>query len=341
MNEATYYEPLPDGRMACHLCPQECRIAVGQTGRCRSRRNRDGRLWSEAYGRVCALQADPVEKKPLFHFHPGAFCLSLASTGCNLSCLNCQNWHISQASPAEVETYALPPSEVPALASKSGCRIVAYTYTEPLTYLEYTLDCARACRKAGLKNVLVTAGYVNEKPLADLLPYIDAANVDLKSFSDDVYRSVSHARLAPVLRTLEQMRDAGVWVEVTNLLIPGVNDAPAMIHALCTWLAGHGFADRPLHFSRFFPQYRMKDVPPTPVETLLQAREVAKACGLKYVYIGNVSLPGAEDTVCPHCGTPLIRRTGYRVDAKGFGGCCPKCGEKIPGCFDTSPVVAG
>ena len=286
--EAEYYDRMADGTVTCRLCPHECRIREGGHGRCRSRANRGGRLWTDAYGRVCALHVDPLEKKPRLLFHPGEECLSLAATGCNLSCLNCQNWSISQAAPDDADYRLLSPDGVVQLARNTSCRLVAYTYTEPLTYLEYTRDCARACREAGMRNILVTAGYVNEQPLRDLLPYLDAANVDLKSFSDEIYRSVSGARLSPVLRTLEMMREAGVWVEITNLLIPSVNDDMEMIRRMCLWLAGHGFADNPLHFSRFFPRYRMRDLPPTPVDTLVQARQTALDCGIRYVYLGNV-----------------------------------------------------
>lgn len=331
LREAEYCEPHGAGRVRCLLCPNRCTMAEGQRGLCRSRVNHGGRLYTEAYGRVCAMGVDPVEKKPLFHFVPGSPCFSLAAAGCNLACLNCQNHDISQASPADVPCRRLMPADLPGLAEAAGCRIVAYTYTEPLTYLEYTRDCARLCRQRGMRNVLVTAGYVSPGPLADLLPYIDAANVDLKSFSDEVYRNVSRARLDPVLQTLAMMRDAGLWLEVTNLVIPGVNDDMGMVAGMCRWLAGHGLGGAPLHFSRFFPRYRMAGVPPTPVETLVEARRVALGCGMKHVYIGNVSLPGAEDTLCPRCGTTLIRRDGYSVGAARFGGTCPACGQSVGG----------
>lgn len=288
VREAEYYDRLSDGTVVCRLCPHGCHVREGGHGLCRSRMNRGGRLWTEAYGKVCALHVDPVEKKPLLHFHPGEECLSLAAAGCNLSCRNCQNWRISQVSPEEVEYRLLLPDDVVKMAGETSCRLVAYTYTEPLTYLEYVRDCAEACHEAGLRNILVTAGYVNEEPLRDLLPFLDAANVDLKSFSDEIYRSVSGAGLAPVLRTLELMRDAGVWVEITNLLIPGVNDDMDMVRRMCIWLVDHGFAECPLHFTRFFPQYRMIGLPPTPVTTLFDARDVAHSCGLQYVYLGNV-----------------------------------------------------
>lgn len=288
VREAEYYDRLSDGTVVCRLCPHGCHVREGGHGLCRSRMNRGGRLWTEAYGKVCALHVDPVEKKPLLHFHPGEECLSLAAAGCNLSCRNCQNWRISQVSPGEVEYRLLLPDDVVKMAGETSCRLVAYTYTEPLTYLEYVRDCAEACHEAGLRNILVTAGYVNEEPLRDLLPFLDAANVDLKSFSDEIYRSVNGAGLAPVLRTLELMRDAGVWVEITNLLIPGVNDDMDMVRRMCIWLVEHGFAECPLHFTRFFPQYRMIGLPPTPVTTLFDARDVAHSCGLQYVYLGNV-----------------------------------------------------
>ena len=328
---ADYWERTAGGAVACRLCPQGCTLADGQRGLCRNRVNTGGRLVSEVYGRVCALAVDPVEKKPLLHFHPGGRCLSLAAAGCNLACRWCQNHAISQAAPGDVPWRRLAPADLPGLALAGGCRSAAYTYTEPLTYIEYTRDCAQACQERGLANILVTAGYVNAAPLADLLPYIDAANVDLKAFSNDAYARCCRATLAPVLRTLTMMRDAGVWVEVTNLVIPGVNDSLGDIERMCRWLAREGFADSPLHFSRFFPSYRMTGVPPTPTETLVNARKVAADCGLNYVYIGNTSLPGAEDTRCPRCGTVLIRRSGYSVSAAGFNGSCPECRREISG----------
>lgn len=331
--QAEYWERTPGGAVACRLCPHGCTLADGQRGLCRNRVNTGGRLVAEAYGRVCAVAADPVEKKPLLHFHPGGRCLSLAAAGCNLACRWCQNHAISQAAAGDVPSRRLAPADVARLAREAGCRMVAYTYTEPLTYIEYTRDCARACRERGLANILVTAGYVEAAPLADLLPYIDAANVDLKAFASDTYARCCRATPAPVLRTLTMMRDAGVWVEVTNLVIPGVNDSLGDIERMCRWLAREGFADSPLHFSRFFPSYRMTGVPPTPTETLVSARDIARRCGINYVYIGNVSLPGAEDTRCPRCGTVLIRRSGYSVEPSGFGGVCPRCGQEIAGRF--------
>ena len=274
--------------MECRLCPHHCHILEGKTGRCRSRRNVGGHLVSEVYGRPCALAIDPVEKKPLYHFHPGTKCLSIACTGCNLRCHNCQNHDISQAAPDEVRSMALLPEEVVGLCEEHHCPGIAYTYTEPLTYLEYVVDTARLAHEHGLWNILVTAGYVCQEPLHDLLPFLDAANIDVKSFSDDLYRRVNGARLAPVLDTILAMRDAGVWVELTNLVIPGINDDMEMIRKMCQWMADNGMHDTPLHFSRFFPHYRMRDIPPTPIETLRQARQIAHEEGVRNVYLGNV-----------------------------------------------------
>ena len=286
--ECRYYQRLDDGRVECQLCPHHCRIADGKTGICRSRRNRGGVLVSEVYGKPCALAIDPVEKKPLYHFHPGTTCLSLACTGCNFRCLNCQNHDISQVGLTGADSYHLMPEDVVALCRKHHCPGIAYTYTEPLTYLEYIADTARLAREAGLWNILVTAGYVCREPLKDLLPFLDAANVDLKSFSDDIYSQVSGGHLQPVLDTILAMRDAGVWIEITNLVIPGVNDDLGMIRKMCRWLVENGLADAPLHFSRFFPRYKMADTPPTPLATLKAARQVAEEEGVRQVYLGNV-----------------------------------------------------
>ena len=288
MVECRYYQKLEGGVVECLLCPHHCRITDGKTGICGSRRNHAGRLISEVYAKPCSLAIDPIEKKPLYHFHPGTKCLSIACTGCNFRCLNCQNHDISQASPYEVGHYYLQPNDVVALCLKHQCPGIAYTYTEPLTYIEYIADTARLAHDAGLWNILVTAGYVCQQPLADLLPFIDAANIDLKSFSDDIYRKVSGGRLSTVLNTILAMKQAGVWIELTNLVIPTVNDDMEMIRRMCRWLVDNGLADVPLHFSRFFPRYKMNDIPPTPLHTLQAAKQVALEEGLRNVYLGNV-----------------------------------------------------
>ena len=286
--ECRYYSQQGDGKVECLLCPHHCLLAEGKRGRCRSRRNAGGRLVSDVYGLPCAIAIDPIEKKPLNQFHPGTRCLSIACTGCNLRCLNCQNHDISQVRPDDVRRVALPPDEVVRLCQEHHCPGIAYTYTEPLTYLEYITDTARLAREQGLWNILVSAGYVCQEPLRDFLPFLDAANIDIKAFSDDVYQKNCGAHLQPVLDTILAMHDAGVWLEITNLVIPGVNDDMEMVRAMCRWLVEHDLAGAPLHFSRFFPHHRMRHVPPTPVKTLYQAREVALEEGMESVYLGNV-----------------------------------------------------
>ena len=286
--ECRYYHRLEDGRVECELCPHHCKISNGRTGICRSRQNHGGTLVSEVYAKPCSLAIDPIEKKPLYHFHPGTTCLSIACTGCNFRCLNCQNHEISQVSPQDVNYYTLQPDEVVSLCLKHHCPGIAYTYTEPLTYLEYITDIARKAHEAGLWNILVTAGYVCQEPLSYLLPYLDAANVDLKSFSDEIYQRVSGGHLQPVLDTIRAMRDAGVWLEITNLVIPGINDDMQMIRKMCNWLNANDLSEIPLHFSRFFPRYKMQDIPPTPRQTLYSAKQIAAEEGIKYVYLGNI-----------------------------------------------------
>ena len=288
MMECRYYQQLDDGQVECLLCPHHCHIANGKTGICKSRRNMDGKLISEVYGKPCSLAIDPIEKKPLYHFHPGTECLSIACTGCNFHCRNCQNHEISQVSPTAVRHYELTPQQIVALCLEHHCPGIAYTYTEPLTYMEYIVDTAQLAHENGLWNILVTAGYVCQEPRKDLLPYLDAANIDLKSFSDDIYQRISGGHLQPVLDTILAMRDAGVWVELTNLIIPGINDDMNMIREMCRWIVSNGLADNPLHFSRFFPRYKMQDISPTPIHTLKEAKQVALEEGIRYVYLGNV-----------------------------------------------------
>ena len=286
--ECGYYQRLEDERIECLLCPHHCKIANGKTGICHSRRNQDGVLISEVYGKPCSLAIDPIEKKPLYHFHPGTTCLSIACTGCNFRCLNCQNHDISQVSPSDVGHYGLTPQQIVDLCIEHHCPGIAYTYTEPLTYIEYVTDTARLAHEAGLWNILVTAGYVGQQPLSDLLPFLDAANIDLKSFSDDIYMKISGGHLQPVLDTILAMRDAKMWIELTNLLIPTVNDDMQMIRQMCRWMVSNGLAGAPLHFSRFFPRFMMQDIPPTPIHTLKAAKQVAEEEGINHVYLCNI-----------------------------------------------------
>jgi len=316
----------------CGICPKACRIQPGQSGECRIRVNVDGRLQTVTYGRPCSLHVDPVEKKPLFHFLPGTPIFSLATVGCNLHCLNCQNWEISQCDPGELPAYDLPPDKLPAAAREQHCSSVAYTYTEPLVYYEYTRDCAQACKAAGLRNVIVTAGYINPAPLRELCAVLDAAHLDIKAMSDAFYRDVCQASLAPVLRSAEIMRETGLHLELSNLVIPTLNDTDTHFRDLCRWVVGHLGAETPMHFLRFFPLYRMTHLPPTPAETLTRARDIARAEGLKHIYVGNLEVPEGEDTFCASCGQPLIRRLRHTVTENLLkAGKCPACGHAAYG----------
>lgn len=318
----------------CTICPHRCELRNGEVGRCRIRKNVDGEIKPLTYGKPCALHVDPVEKKPLFHFLPGSRAFSVATAGCNLRCRNCQNWEISQAEPDDVRTYDAPPRKIVELAVKHKCASIAYTYTEPIVFYEYTRDISVLAKEKGIRNILVTAGYINRKPLERLSKSVDAANIDLKAFSDDFYKDVCGARLKPVLESLAASKEFGIMVEVTNLVIPTLNDTPEMITDLCKWVAREMGVDTPLHFSRFHPNYRMRNLPPTPQKTLEKARTIAREAGLEYVYIGNVLTEDGETTACPGCGKVLIRRRGFQVVENrmaGTDGNCPECKRKIHG----------
>ena len=320
----------------CELCPKRCVIGPGQSGDCRIRVNLDGKLCASTYGYPAAVHVDPVEKKPLYHFLPGTPILSLATVGCNLHCKNCQNWEISQQNPEDSTAQPLPPESIPRLAARYQCRSVAYTYTDPVVYYEYALDCAVKARDAGLKNVLVTAGYINQKPFTELCRVVDAANIDLKAMSDRFYQDICGATLKPVLDALVLAKSLGVLVEVTNLVIPTLNDADNDLLGLCSWVREYMGADTPLHFSRFSPHYKLRNLPPTPAQTLLRAREIARAVGLHYVYLGNILWEQAADTFCPGCEKPLVERQGFHVRANHItnGGVCDACGKRIHGVWN-------
>lgn len=287
MIEARYYKSEGDACI-CELCPHTCHIKKGNVGICRSRKNIGGKLYSLVYGHPCAIANDPVEKKPLAEWHPGTRCLSLACVGCNLRCVYCQNYEISQARPNEVQTDSLSPEQIVNLARCYHLPAIAYTYTEPLTWYEYTYDIARLAHINGLYNILVTAGYVTEEPLRAIAPYIDAANIDLKSFSDNIYHKINGASLEPVLRSIKLSHELGIHVEITNLLVTDINTDEALIRRMCQWLVDNDLAECPLHFSRFFPMYHLQDVQPTPERDLYKARDIAEDCGIHHVYLGNI-----------------------------------------------------
>lgn len=319
----------------CQICPKQCIIPPGSSGDCRVRVNIDGILRAVTFGFPCAVHIDPVEKKPLNHFLPGTQAFSIATAGCNLHCRNCQNWEISQAPADQTPAYQIPPEKLVLLAEQNHCASIAYTYTDPVVYYEYTLACSRAAQERQLKNIMVTAGYINRKPFKELCKYLHAANIDLKAFSDKFYRNVCGATLKPVLNTLVTARECGILLEVTNLVLPTLNDSDRDITALCRWIKSALGADTPLHFSRFVPRYRMRNLPPTPEKTLARARQIAKAEGLNYIYTGNLLNPNWQNTVCPHCKKLLIRRVGFYVRENHIvNGRCPGCNHKIYGVWE-------
>lgn len=328
--EAYHYQPTQWGA-DCELCPNYCTIKPGKKGSCRARINQDGKLMTMAYGNPSAVHIDPIEKKPLFHYLPASRAYSVATAGCVLSCLNCQNWELSQASPEDVPITLMPTKAVEE-CMKNECRSIAYTYSEPTAFYEYTLDTARVAHYKGIKNLLISCGYINEKPLRELLQYIDAGNINLKSFSDEIYKKLNGGTLEPILRTLKIFKEMGVWLEITNLIIPTWTDDMDMIKRMCQWLVKEGFADYPLHFNRFFPLYKLTHLPQTPAATLEQARTTALGEGMKYVYVGNIPGTEFEDTFCPNCKKKVINRRGFTLLENNLkAGRCGFCGEKIAG----------
>ncbi len=315
----------------CELCFRFCSIPPGGRGNCRVRYNLNGELVSLVYGKPCAVHIDPIEKKPMFHFLPGTRAFSIATAGCNGHCQFCQNWEISQREPEETDNIDMPPAAVVENAIKSGCRSVAYTYTDPSIFYEYTYDSAVIARKKGIKNVLVTAGFLNEKPLRELARYADAANLDLKG-NAEFYNKVVLAELKPVLDYLRIAREEGIFIELTNLIVPTLNDKKEDLEWLIKTILDSAGPDVPLHFSRFFPMYKLTNLYPTPAETLMDAAHMAEDMGINYVYVGNLPAGEFENTRCPKCKETVITRRGYMTpEIKLVDGKCPKCGEKIPG----------
>jgi pyruvate formate lyase activating enzyme len=315
----------------CELCPNGCVLEPNQHSRCRARMNKDGVLYSIVYGKPCAVHIDPIEKKPFFHFLPGTTAFSIATAGCVLSCKFCQNWQISQARPEDTDTYDLPPDKVVSQAMLNGCRSVTYTYTEPTVFYEYMYDTAIIAKKNRVKSTMHSCGYMNEKPLRKLSKYLDAADIDLKSFTEDFYARICSGSLKPVLNSLVVLKEEGVWLEITNLVIPTLNDDMKNIREMCRWILRNLGPDVPLHFSRFFPNYKLNNLPPTPPETLTEARKTAMDVGLRFAYIGNIRQE-AESTFCPKCKKMLIERIGYFVKQNNISdGKCRFCGTSIPG----------
>jgi pyruvate formate lyase activating enzyme len=304
----------------------------GDTGNCRSRVNHNGKMYSIGYGNPCAVHVDPIEKKPFFHFLPSTRAFSVAVAGCTISCLNCQNWEISQFSPKETQNFDLMPDRTLEACLKSGAESIAYTYSEPTTFYEYAYDTAVLARKKKIRNVWKSNGYINEQPLRHLCKVMDAANIDLKSFEESICRKLNGGHAEPVLRSLRIFKEEGVWLEITNLVIPTWTDDLDLIKRMCDWLVQNGLHDCPLHFSRFNPLYKLTQLPVTPVSTLEHAREIAMKSGLQYVYIGNVPGHAAENTYCHHCSKMIIERRGFSILSSNLDkGKCRFCGAQIPG----------
>jgi pyruvate formate lyase activating enzyme len=330
MHEAMFWEKAADEKVKCSLCRFRCLIAEGHRGVCGVRENREGTLYSLVYGRSIAESVDPIEKKPLFHYQPGSRTFSVATVGCNFRCLHCQNYQIAHhpMSNRPIAGENLPPAEIVRRAKEAGCRSISYTYTEPTIFYEYAYDTALLARREGLGNIFVTNGYITEEALTHLAPYLDAANVDLKGFSEKFYRDVAGATLQGVLDSLKVYHRLGIWTEVTTLVIPGHNDDEADMKGVARFIATEMGPEVPWHISAFYPSYRMLDRPPTPVKTLLRARDIGLEAGLRYVYLGNVPGEGGESTICPACRRAVVERSGYRLGSVHIEeGRCAFCGE--------------
>jgi pyruvate formate lyase activating enzyme len=333
LHPALFYQKSDNGMVKCQLCPRNCIIPKGQRGFCGVRINRGGNLYTLGYNDPVAVAIDPIEKKPFFHVMPGSLAFSLAVSGCNMHCKFCQNWQISQTTPDKSKNYFYTPFQIVALAKKYKCPFIVFTYTEPTVFYEYMLDIAKLAHQQGIHTGIHTCGYINPQPLKELLPYLDAVNVDLKGFTESFYNKMScWSSIKPVLAAIKAVKKAGKWLEITNLIIPGENDSPEDIEKMCKWIKSNVGADVPLHFSRFMPAFRLKNHPPTPWKTLKAAYDIAKKVGLHYVYIGNVPNNPYESTYCPYCGKLLIQRKGYWILQNNIqNGKCKFCHKPIAG----------
>jgi pyruvate formate lyase activating enzyme len=331
-HEGFLYSKLNNKRVMCGICPNRCLLSPGDRSVCRSKVNMDGMLYSLTYGNPCTVNVDPIEKKPLYHFKPRSKAFSIATAGCNFRCLNCQNWEISQAKPHEVRQYELFPADVVKTAQQSECLSIAYTYSEAITFFEYMIDTARLAKDNGVFNLWISNGYINRKPLLALCKVLDAANVNLKSYSDAIYRKLNGGRLQPVLDTFKTLHEQEVHFEMTNLVVPGYVDDDETVKRMCGWILGNLGPDYPLHFLRFFPKYKLDRLPSTPLSTLIRFRKLAMSAGIRYVYAGNVSYPEGNNTYCHNCKKMLIERTGYFIPTYNLDqNRCKFCKTVIPG----------
>lgn len=336
---ARYFREMEDGRLECRLCPRFCHLKDGQRGFCYVRQNQDGAMMLTTYGRSSGFCADPIEKKPLNHFYPGTSVLSFGTAGCNLGCKFCQNWDISKSRSDDRLAGRAMPEEIAQAAVRSGCHSVAFTYNDPVIFAEYAMDTALACRELGVKSVAVTAGYITDDARPDFYQYLDAANVDLKAFTESFYKKLCYGELAPVLETLKYLKnETDVWLEITNLLIPGENDDPRELHEMCEWIVEELGHDVPIHFTAFHPDFKLTDKNRTPPQTLATARDIALSKGIRYVYVGNVHDSKAGSTWCPSCDGLLIERDWFNLGAYHVTekGCCGHCGAPVAGRFGTT-----
>lgn len=330
--EARYYEKLKGSRIKCVLCPRECLVTDLERGYCGVRENRNGKYYSLVYAKPCTLAVDPIEKKPLFHYKPGTTAFSVATAGCNIECKFCQNWNISQMRPEQVASIDLPPKELVSAAARNKAESIAFTYTEPVVFQEYLIDTAKEGKKRGLPVVIITNGYIQGKPLEEICQNLPAIKVDLKGFTEKFYKESCSGELAPVLKALEQIARRKVWLELVILIIPGLNDSKGEIDKMSKWVESKLGGHVPMHFTRFHPMYKMKNIPSTPVKTLEMCRQRAMDNGVKFAYIGNVPGHKGENTYCPGCRELLIERHGFYILKNNLkNGKCGKCGESIPG----------
>lgn len=333
IKEAKYFEKLPDKKIKCILCPRECVIDDMERGYCGVRENRGGTYYTLVYSRACSMNIDPIEKKPLYHFLPGTKAFSIATVGCNVECKFCQNWEISQVRPEQIQSTFASPEMIADAASRYKSESIAYTYTEPVIFYEYMYDTAVEGKKRGIKSVMISNGYINREPMEKLIDVLDGVKIDLKAFTERFYKELVAGKLQPVLDTLKLLKKKDIWFEIVYLVIPNQNDDPEELRNLSRWIKTELGPDVPIHFSRYYPLYKLKNIPPTPVKTLETAKEIADSEGLNFVYLGNVPTGhSAENTYCPKCGSIVIKRLGYTVNIKNFeAGKCIKCNSTIPG----------
>jgi len=335
-----YWHLLDDGRVQCDLCPRECKLHEGQQGLCFVRENQNNSIVLTTYGRSSGFCIDPIEKKPLNHFLPGTPVFSFGTAGCNLACKFCQNWDISKSREMQTLADAASPEKIAEVAAEYSCKSVAFTYNDPVIFHEYAIDVAQACRKKDIKTVAVTAGYINPEPRSEFFKWMDAANVDLKAFSERFYHKITGSHLEPVLETLKYIKhETDCWLETTTLIIPGENDSEKELTEMCEWIVENLGPDMPMHFSAFHPDFKMMDVPATPPATLTMARDIAMKAGVRYAYVGNVHNRDADSTWCHQCGELLIERDWYELGQWNLtaNGCCKSCGTRVAGVFESTP----